>query len=60
VIIGTAAIEQPELVSEALARWGSEQICVGLDARMLGKCVLRPNKVRVKPLVRTNCKVSSI
>jgi len=33
VIIGTAAIEQPELVREALARWGSERICVGLDAR---------------------------
>lgn len=33
VIIGTAAIEQPELVSEAVARWGSERVCVGLDAR---------------------------
>jgi phosphoribosylformimino-5-aminoimidazole carboxamide ribotide isomerase len=33
VIIGTAAIEQPELVSEAIGRWGSERICVGLDAR---------------------------
>lgn len=33
VIIGTAAIEQPELVSEAIARWGSERVAVGLDAR---------------------------
>ena len=33
IIIGTAAIEQPELVSEAVERWGSERVAVGLDAR---------------------------
>ncbi|MBI1276521.1 MAG: 1-(5-phosphoribosyl)-5-[(5-phosphoribosylamino)methylideneamino]imidazole-4-carboxamide isomerase [Anaerolineaceae bacterium] len=33
VIIGTAAIEQPELVSQAIERWGSECVAVGLDAR---------------------------
>lgn len=33
VIIGTAAIEQPELVSKAVERWGSEKVAVGLDAR---------------------------
>ncbi len=33
VIIGTAAIEQPELVSEVIERWGSEKVAVGLDAR---------------------------
>jgi phosphoribosylformimino-5-aminoimidazole carboxamide ribotide isomerase len=33
VVIGTAAVQQPELVDEAVARWGAERICVGLDAR---------------------------
>ena len=32
-VIGTAAIENPELVRRAVARWGSERIAVGLDAR---------------------------
>jgi phosphoribosylformimino-5-aminoimidazole carboxamide ribotide isomerase len=33
VVLGTAAVQHPELVLEALARWGEEAICVGLDAR---------------------------
>jgi phosphoribosylformimino-5-aminoimidazole carboxamide ribotide isomerase len=33
VVIGTAAVQQPELVDEAIARWGAERVCVGLDAR---------------------------
>jgi len=33
VILGTVAIENPALVEEAVKRWGSEAICVGLDAR---------------------------
>lgn len=33
VVLGTIAIEQPTLVEEAVKRWGSERICVGLDAR---------------------------
>ncbi len=33
VILGTVAIENPVLVEEAVKRWGSEKICVGLDAR---------------------------
>jgi phosphoribosylformimino-5-aminoimidazole carboxamide ribotide isomerase len=33
VVIGTAAVQQPELVDEAVARWGAERVCVGLDAR---------------------------
>ncbi|HUE95419.1 MAG TPA: 1-(5-phosphoribosyl)-5-[(5-phosphoribosylamino)methylideneamino] imidazole-4-carboxamide isomerase, partial [Longimicrobiaceae bacterium] len=33
VVIGTAAIENPELVEQAVERWGSERIVVGLDAR---------------------------
>jgi phosphoribosylformimino-5-aminoimidazole carboxamide ribotide isomerase len=33
VVIGTAAVEQPELVEAALRRWGPERIAVGLDAR---------------------------
>jgi phosphoribosylformimino-5-aminoimidazole carboxamide ribotide isomerase len=33
VVIGTAAIENPQLVSDALARWGAERIVVGIDAR---------------------------
>jgi phosphoribosylformimino-5-aminoimidazole carboxamide ribonucleotide (ProFAR) isomerase len=32
-VIGTAALEQPELVRRAVERWGSERIAVGLDAR---------------------------
>ncbi|HEU0012901.1 MAG TPA: HisA/HisF-related TIM barrel protein, partial [Longimicrobium sp.] len=33
VVIGTAAIENPELVRRAVERWGAERIAVGLDAR---------------------------
>lgn len=33
IVLGTIAVEQPALVLEALQRWGSERICVGLDAR---------------------------
>lgn len=32
-VIGTAAIENPELVRRAVARWGAERIAVGIDAR---------------------------
>lgn len=32
-VIGTAAIERPELVRGAIERWGPERIVVGLDAR---------------------------
>jgi len=33
VVIGTAAVEQPELVAEALAVFGPERVAVGIDAR---------------------------
>ncbi|MBI3915165.1 MAG: 1-(5-phosphoribosyl)-5-[(5-phosphoribosylamino)methylideneamino]imidazole-4-carboxamide isomerase [Chloroflexi bacterium] len=33
VVIGTAAIENPVLVSETLARYGAERVAVGIDAR---------------------------
>lgn len=33
VVLGTAAIEQPELVSQVVDRWGAESLCVALDAR---------------------------
>jgi phosphoribosylformimino-5-aminoimidazole carboxamide ribotide isomerase len=33
VVIGTAAIEQPSLVSWAVERWGATRVAVGLDAR---------------------------
>ena len=33
VVIGTAAIENPALVSDAIARFGAERIVVGIDAR---------------------------
>lgn len=51
VIIGTAAIEQPGLVSEAIARWGSEKVAVGLDARD-GKVATHgwQNKTNLTPL----------
>lgn len=32
-ILGTIAIEQPEIVADALTRFGAEQIAVGIDAR---------------------------
>lgn len=32
-VIGTAAVEDPELVRRAVERWGAERIAVGLDAR---------------------------
>jgi phosphoribosylformimino-5-aminoimidazole carboxamide ribotide isomerase len=33
VILGTLAVEQPELVVQAMERWGAERIGVALDAR---------------------------
>ncbi len=33
VVLGTVAVQQPELVSQALSRWGADHICVALDAR---------------------------
>ena len=33
VVLGTAAIENSDLLREAIARWGGERIILGLDAR---------------------------
>lgn len=33
VVLGTVAIDNPGLVSEALLRWGADRIVVGIDAR---------------------------
>jgi phosphoribosylformimino-5-aminoimidazole carboxamide ribotide isomerase len=33
VVLGTVAVRQPEIVSEALARYGAERVAVGIDAR---------------------------
>jgi phosphoribosylformimino-5-aminoimidazole carboxamide ribotide isomerase len=33
IIIGTAAVEDPSLVEEALQRWGARRLVVGIDAR---------------------------
>jgi phosphoribosylformimino-5-aminoimidazole carboxamide ribotide isomerase len=33
VVLGTVAIEQPEIVQQAVQKWGADRICVGLDAR---------------------------
>ena len=33
VVVGTAAIEDPAFVEQAIARWGADRIVVGLDAR---------------------------
>ncbi|MEX0912583.1 MAG: 1-(5-phosphoribosyl)-5-[(5-phosphoribosylamino)methylideneamino]imidazole-4-carboxamide isomerase [Gemmatimonadota bacterium] len=38
-VIGTAAIERPELVGTAVTRWGADRIAVGLDARGLRPAV---------------------
>ena len=32
-VLGSAAVSNPQLVSDALARWGAEHIAVGVDAR---------------------------
>ncbi len=33
VVLGTAALENPDLVEAALAQWGAQRIVVGMDAR---------------------------
>lgn len=33
VVLGTIAIKQPEIVTQAIECWGAERICVALDAR---------------------------
>ena len=33
VVLGTAAVQQPTLVAEAVKRWGAERVCIALDAR---------------------------
>jgi phosphoribosylformimino-5-aminoimidazole carboxamide ribotide isomerase len=33
VVLGTVAIKQPEIVKQAVTKWGAEAICVALDAR---------------------------
>jgi phosphoribosylformimino-5-aminoimidazole carboxamide ribotide isomerase len=33
VVLGTVAVRQPEIVASALARFGPEQIAIGIDAR---------------------------
>jgi phosphoribosylformimino-5-aminoimidazole carboxamide ribotide isomerase len=33
VVLGTVAVQQPEIVTQAIARWGTEKISVALDAR---------------------------
>lgn len=33
VVLGTVAVEQPRLVSEAVEKWGADRIVVGIDAR---------------------------
>jgi phosphoribosylformimino-5-aminoimidazole carboxamide ribotide isomerase len=33
VILGTAAVERPEMVGQAVDRWGPERIVVGIDAK---------------------------
>jgi phosphoribosylformimino-5-aminoimidazole carboxamide ribotide isomerase len=33
VVLGTIAIEQPDIVADALKRFGAEQIAIGIDAR---------------------------
>ncbi len=51
VVLGTVAIENPTIVMEAVKRWGSEHICVGLDARD-GKVTTRgwQQKVDITPV----------
>lgn len=51
VVIGTAAVEQPALVSNAIEQWGAEHVCVALDARD-GKVAVRgwQQKTEITPV----------
>ncbi len=33
VVLGTVAIRQPDVVAEAVSRWGDDRVCVALDTR---------------------------
>jgi len=33
VVLGTVAVERPQLVADAVSRWGADRIVVGIDAR---------------------------
>lgn len=33
VVLGTVAVQQPDVVIKAIERWGAERVCLGLDAR---------------------------
>ncbi len=33
VVVGTVAVREPQVVEEAVRRWGTERVCVALDAR---------------------------
>ncbi len=33
IVIGTAALQNPSVVSQAMERWGAERVAVGIDAR---------------------------
>lgn len=33
VVLGTIAIQQPEIIEQAIDQWGAEAICIALDAR---------------------------
>lgn len=33
VVIGTAAVQKPELLAEAVSKWGADAVCVALDAK---------------------------
>ena len=33
MVLGTVAIKNPEIVVEAMKKWGAEKLCIGLDAR---------------------------
>ena len=39
VVLGTVAVQHPDMVAEAVERWGAERICAALDARD-GKVVI--------------------
>lgn len=33
VVLGTVAVREPQVVAEAVRRWGADRVCVALDAR---------------------------
>lgn len=55
VVLGTAAIERPELAGWAVERWGAARIAVGLDARGRVPVARQPGDAGAADIVHLAC-----